>query len=368
MIVIIGGGVFGLAIGWYLARAGRAVTLLEKERIGQSASWAAAGMLMPWKLSDAFDDDLFALQQASYRQWPEFTGLLQAASGVDLGYQTNGRYFVALMAKAASRLHRQYEFHRDLGFPVEWLSGDEVRQREPNLGAQVLAAIFTPMAHDVDNRQLIPALGVVFRQAGGFLREETAVREILVKAGRVQGVRVKDEVLPAETVIVAAGAWSGHIPGLPQQLRDLVRPRKGQSLILQMAPAAPLLKQPVLGPVYLVPRPDGRLIIGATVEREAGFDTRSTAGGVYHMLRKAQAMVPAIGDLPLVEMSAGLRPTGPDRLPVLGSTSIDGLLLATGGHAYGILLAPVVAQAISRLAMTGETSPLIRPFVPGDNP
>ena len=364
MIAIIGGGVFGLSIGWYLARSGQAVTIFERGQVGRGATWAAAGMLMPWKLSDSFSDDLFALQRDSYQRWPRFAQELGEISDIPLHYQTDGRFFVALFDNAVHRLERQYRFHRDIGFPVEWLSGDEAREREPNLGPNVLAAIFTPMAHHVDNRNLILALREAFLAVGGRLREQTEVQELLISNKRVHGLQLSGETCSAETVIIAAGAWSGRVPGLPQPLQDVVRPRKGQTLILQMPPDAPLIKQPILGPVYLVPRPDGRLIIGTTVEREAGFDTRSTVGGVFHILRKAQGIIPNIEELPIIELGAGLRPTGPDRLPVLGPTGVDGLIMATGGHSYGILLSPVVAFTVCHLALTGHILEIIRPFAP----
>ncbi len=368
MIHIIGGGVFGLAIGWRLAQVGQAVTILEKDQVGRGATWAAAGMLMPWKLSDGFNDALFALQRASHERWPTFAEAVERAGQVELDYQTAGRYFVALMDKAATRLRRQYDFHRHFGFPVEWLSGQAARSREPNLGPRVLAAIYTSLAHHVDNRQLVTALCRAFRQAGGVLHEQTRVVEIVTGAGRVQGVRTATAFLPSDTVILAAGAWSGQIPGLPQDLSGLVRPRKGQTLMLQMSSDEPLLRQPVLGPVYLVPRADGRLVVGTTVEREAGFDNLPTVSGIYHILRKARNMVPRVTELAVVEMSAGLRPTGPARLPVLGPTAVEGLLMATGGHSYGILLTPIVAESISHLALTGQTAPLIAPFRPGQHP
>lgn len=365
MIAIIGGGVFGLSIGWYLARAGQAVTIFEQGQAGHGATWAAAGMLMPWKLSDAFSEDLFALQQDSYNCWPQFAQELNNVSDIPLYYQTDGRFFVALFDNAVKRLERQFTFHRDIGFPVEWLTGAEARQREPNLGPKVLAAIFTPMAHHVDNRNLIGALKQAFLAAGGSLREQTKIEALVVENGCVQGLRLEDgEDFTAKTVILAAGAWSGQLPGIPPSLREIVRPRKGQGVILQMSPDAPLIKQPILGPVYLVPRPDGRLIVGTTVEREAGFDTQPTAGGVYHILRKAQDMVPKIEDLPIVELGAGLRPTGSGRLPVIGPTEVEGLIIATGGHSYGILLSPSVAHTVSHLALTHEVLAIIKPFLP----
>lgn len=363
MIAIIGGGVFGLAIGWKLAKAGRRVTIFEKGQAGRGATWAAAGMLMPWKLSRSFSQELFDLQRESRRLWPQFASDLIDYANIDIDYQTNGRYFLALMDNAAQRLRRQFEFHRDIGFPVEWLSGDEVREREPYLGPKVVAANFTPMAHSVDNRRLVPALRQAFLRAGGILREQAGVSEILIDQNRVDGIRLAQETIRAETVILAAGAWSGQIAGIPPNLQGIVRPRKGQTLTLQMSPATPLIERPLLGPVYLVPRRDGRLIVGTTVEREAGFDTQPTAGGMFHILRKARNMVPSIDDFPILEIGAGLRPTGPDRLPVLGPTEVEGLVIATGGHSYGILLSPLVAQTICRFVLQEELPPLITPFV-----
>lgn len=363
-IIIIGGGVFGLTIGWYLARAGQPVTIFEKGQVGRGATWAAAGMLMPWKLSKNFSADLFALQQESHKLWPAFARRLSAHTDVDIQYQTDGRYFVAMGKKGMKRFEKQYHFHRQIGFPLEWLSGAEARRREPAFGPNVVAAIFTPLAHRVDNRQLIRAVRQAFLQAGGTLREHTPVREILTERNQVRGVQLSQKTVPGRTVILAAGAWSGQIEGLPPSLQATVRPRKGQTLTLQMAANKPLLSRPVIGPVYLVPRADGRLVVGTTVEREAGFDTAPTAGGVFHILRKAGQILPDIKNLPLVEIGAGLRPTGPNRLPVLGPTGVEGLIAATGGHSYGILLSPVVAQAISRLVCTGQTPEAIKPFAP----
>ena len=364
MIIIIGGGVFGLSIGWALAKAGCEVTLLERDTVGQSATWAAAGMLMPWRLSANFSQGLFNLQRESHALWPSFAQELQATSSIDLDYQSAGRYFVAVHEQAAARLRKQYTLNFQLDVPVEWLSGAEAQQRVPAFGPQVQAAIFSPLGHWVDNRRLIPALRQVFVAAGGQLYEQTPVEGLALEGGQVAGVRVGGQMMPATQVIVAAGAWSGQIPGLPHPLQGCVKPRKGQTLILQMPAQAPLISQPVLGPVYLVPRPDGRLVVGTTVEREAGFDTRPTAGGIHEILTKALRIVPALKDLSIIEMGAGLRPTAPDRLPVLGPTQIAGLTMATGGHAHGILLSPIVAEAIREFVITGQVPKIILPFLP----
>ncbi len=363
MITIIGGGIFGLTIGWYLARAGHRVTIFEQGEAGRGATWSAAGMLMPWKLSNTFSSDLFALQRESHNLWPEFVRELSAASDIDIHYQTTGRYFVALDEKAAKRFQRQFKFHRQAGFPLEWLSGDEARERVPNLGPKVAAAMFSPLGHWVDNRCLTAALQQAFLKTGGTLHEQTRVLEVQVDNNQVCGIHLPHETVSSETVILAGGAWSGQIDGLPRPLREMVQPLKGQTLTLQMSHTKPLIEHQIIGPVYLVPRSDGRLVLGTTVEEEAGFDTQPTAGGILDILTKAQDIVPRIKDLPVVEMGAGLRPTGPNRLPVLGPTEIQGLIVATGGHSYGILLSPIVAQAISHLVLNGQTLEIIKPFV-----
>jgi glycine oxidase len=361
MIIVIGGGIFGLAIGWSLARAGRPVTLLERDEVGQGATYVAAGMLMPWKLSNSFNQDLFILQWESHQRWPQFAQDLRASAEVNFTYQTDGRYFVALDEKAQKRLQKQYQFHHRLGFSLEWLTSAEARRRESALGPKVQAAIFSPLGHRVDSRRLIVALKQAFLRAGGILREQTPVLDILIEGNRVSGVRLVSETLQAETVILAAGAWSGQLGGLPVSLRSLIQPLKGQTLTLHM-PSGPLLHHPVIGPVYLVPRPDDTLLLGTTVEEEAGFDLQPTVAGVLDILNKAQEIVPGIRELPLINMEAGLRPTGPDRLPVLGPTGVEGLIMASGGHSYGILLAPIVAQAITQLVLTNQMPDLIRPF------
>ena len=364
MIIIIGGGILGLTIGWHLAQANRKVTIVEQRYVGAGATQAAAGMMMPWRLSENFSPDLFALQRESHQLWPDFAKTLHRQTNIDIQYKVDGRYFVALEDRALERTQRRYEYHRALDFPLEWLSGDEVRRREPQLGPNIRAAIFSPWGHQVDNRALILALQQAFLQAGGTLREETPVSKIVIENDSVMGVQLDTEMLSADTVVVAAGAWSGTIKGVPRHLTSAIYPIKGQTITLQMSPGHPLISCSILGPVYLTPRQDGRLIIGSTVERRAGFDTQSTAGGVARMLSKAQAMLPAIKDLPLIEMGAGLRPTTADRTPILGPTSIAGLVMATGSYSYGILLSVAIAQGISHHILTGGTSETIQPFLP----
>ena len=193
--------------------------------------------------------------------------------------------------------------------------------------------------------------------------------EIVLSGGRIAGVRIGDEEVPAEAVVVAGGAWSRNIEGLPEDARPPVRPLKGQMLAVQMAAEAPLLRHVVWGPgnsvvpqVYLAPKSDGRLIVGATVE-EMGFDTGLTAGGVFELLRGAWEALPGIYDLPLVESWAGLRPASRDDAPILGPTAVDGLVMATGHHRNGILLAPITARAVGDYLLHGTVAGIMRPFL-----
>ena len=363
MIAIIGGGICGLSIGWYLAKAGQAVTILERGEAGRGATWAASGMLTPWSFLGSDEEPVFQLHLASHALWPDFGQELEDATGIAIDYRTEGRLFVILDHEDARGLRTRYEFNRKLGLSLEWLSGNEARRREPHLSPTVTDAVYMPSGHLVDNRKVVLALQKAFKLAGGTLCEQSEVFEIVIKQNRVQGVRLSNEFLAADTVVLAAGAWSKDLPGLPAAVRPPVRPVKGQMMALQMLPAAPLLRHVVTGQVYLIPRSDGRLLVGATIE-EQGFDTHVTAGQIFEMLRQARRIIPNIDNLPLIETWAGLRPTSDDEAPILGATGMDGLIIATGHFRHGILLAPITAKAISQLILTGNVMDEIRFFTP----
>ena len=376
MIVIVGGGISGLAIGWYLARAGRAVSVFERDAAGRGATWAAAGMLAAHVEAEPGEERLLPLLLESRAMWAEFGRDLEAASGLAVDYRDEGTLVVALDRDDTERLKFSYDYHRSMGLEMEWLSGAEARRLEPHLASGVAAGVFSPLDHQVDNRKAVVALKTAFVKAGGALREHAEVEEILVEGGAVRGVLVGGERVEAEAVVIAAGAWSRNLKGLPDHLRPPVRPVKGQMLSLVMPADAPLLRHVVWGPgICLVPRKDGRLFVGATVE-EMSFDTNMTAGGVYDLLRRAWETLPGIYDLPIDEMWAGLRPTSRDDAPLLGPVSgpltgagevvgeAAGLIMATGHHRNGILLAPITARAISHYILTGELGEDIKPFAP----
>lgn len=363
MIAIVGGGVCGLAVGWRLAQAGRAVTVIERGKAGQGATWAAAGMLAPQVEAEPGEETLLPLLLESRAMWADFAAELEAASGVAVGYRREGTLVVAIDRDEHARIRDRMDYLSRLGLALEWLSGYEARQREPHLARTVTGAIYSPLDHQVDNRKVAPALCAAFRAAGGTLLEDTDVLEVLHDGAQVTGVRLPDRTIAASTVVLAAGAWSRNVPGLPAESRPPVRPVKGQMLAVAMDPRAPLLRHVIWGRkgLYMVPRDDGRLIVGATVE-EMGFDTGMTAGGVLDLLRNAWETVPGIYDLPLAETWAGLRPASRDDAPILGPAPLDGLVMATGHHRNGILLAPITARAVADCVLTGRLPDVARPF------
>jgi glycine oxidase len=309
------------------------------------------------------DEALVTLGRVSQARWPAFAAELKQASGVDVGLRLEGTLVVALTSDDQARLSHQLTFQQKLGLPLQWISAAETRRREPHLAGKLAGAVFSPKDTQVDNRKLAAALRIAAEAAGASIREHQEVKTISSDAGRVDGIVLADGTkVGADVVVLAAGAWSRSIDGLAPELRPPVRPIKGQMLALRMDPAAPLLTHVVWAPgAYLVPRLDGRLLVGATVE-EKGYDTSLTAGGILTLLEAAWRVVPAVEELPIDEMWVGHRPGSRDDAPILGTGPIDGLIYATGHHRNGILLTPVTADAIAQLVLEGAADPAIRPF------
>jgi glycine oxidase len=361
-VVIIGAGVVGLGVGWRLVQAGCMVDLFDAGQAGHGASWAAAGMLAAGVEAEPGEEQLLALTRASQASWPGFAAELQQTTEVDVGLREEGTLVIALNRDDLVRLQANVSFQQRLGIELEWLTAREVHAREPFLPAGLAGAVLSPRDHQVDNRALVTALARAFTRAGGRLHERAPVEAVRIENNRVTGVWVMDRLVPADAVLLAAGAWSRGIAGVPPEALPPVRPIKGQMLALGMDPAAPLLRHVVWAPkIYLVPRRNGRLIVGATVE-EKGFDPTLTAGGVLALLESAWRTLPAIENLPIEEMWTGFRPGSPDDAPVIGPTPVAGLTVATGHHRNGILLAPVTIDATARLMLTGEREAAIRPF------
>lgn len=363
--LVLGGGVIGLAVAWRCAQRGLRVALADPDP-GSGASNAAAGMLAPITELQYGEQDLLALTLASARGYPSFAAEVEAAAGQPAGFRPCGTLAVALDSDDRASLRELHRFQESLGLEVRWLTSRECRALEPLLAPSVTGGLLAENDHQVDNRRLVAALLVAAARAGVTFHRSRA--EVTVERDRVTGVRLDDgTAVAAGTVVLAAGPWSAQVAGLPEAARPPVRPVKGQILRLRIpAEYAPFLSRTVRGTtkgshVYLVPREDGELVVGATSE-ERGWDTQVTAGGVYELLRDAHELLPAITELPLVETRAALRPGSPDSAPILGPAALPGLVYATGHHRNGILLAPVTADAVAALLTDGALPAVAAPF------
>ncbi len=364
--VIVGGGTIGLTSAWKMAGRGMRVVVVDPEP-GRGATWVAAGMLAPVTEVHYTEERLVALTMASARRWPTFASELESDAGSAIGYRTCGTLVVDADDGDRAWSEKLYRFQCSLGLEVERLSARRVRQLEPNIVPGVRSGLLAKGDHQVQTRRLVAALlaAATARHVGW---HRAPVTRIEVTGGTVRGVHCDDDFLRAPVVVLAAGCWSSEIAGLPAGVVPPVRPVKGQILRLAGEARRALLQRSVRGlvqgsSVYLVPRSDGTVVVGATVE-ERGFDTTVTAGAVYELLRDARRVVPGVTELELVEARAGLRPGSPDNAPVVGATTVDGLILATGHHRNGILLSPLTAEAVAAVATGDEPPPEMAPFTP----
>jgi glycine oxidase len=351
-VAVAGGGVAGLAVAWRARARGLGVCVLDRGDLGGGASHVAAGMLAPVAEADPGELELLRLGLRSAERWPDFAAELRELTGVDVGHRACGTLVVARDRDEAEALGRELSLRARLGVRAERLLPSAARRLEPALAPTVRLALEAPDDHAVDPRQLTAALALAAERVGAVLRPGAAVARVVHDGARVQGLELAGgERVAAARVVVAAGAWSGGLDGLPDEARVPVRPVKGQTLRLR-DPSGPGLLERVVrwgGPTpgYLVPRGDGRYVLGATVE-ERGFDTSVTAGAVHELLDDAAELVPGVLELEIEEAVAGLRPGTPDNAPVLGrSPALDGLFWATGHHRNGILLAPVTAELVA---------------------
>ncbi len=360
-MAVVGGGIVGLAVAWRARLRGLSVTVLERGAIGEEcASGVAAGMLAPVAEVEFGEAGrrVLDLGLRSARMWPEFAAELSREAGVEVGLRQSGTLVIARDADEARALERQLALRRSLGLRATRLRASAVRELEPALAPTVRLALEAPDDHSVDPRLVLAALRRAGELAGVQLREHTPVARVEVEGSttgaledrseRVTGVVLADgERVSAGQVVLAAGAWSGELAGLPAYARVAVRPVKGQILRLR-DPAGPGLLERVVRfeGGYLVPRGDGRYVLGATVE-ERGFEERPTVGGVYELLRDAHELVPGVLELQIEELSVGFRPSTPDNTPVIGPGAVEGLVWATGHHRNGILLAPLTAELIA---------------------
>ncbi|NLU74549.1 glycine oxidase ThiO [Streptomyces sp. HNM0575] len=403
-VAVVGGGVIGLVTAWRAAQRGLRTTVVDPEP-GGGAARVAAGMLAAVTELHYGEEALLALNLASSARYPGFAAELEDASGQEIGYRPCGTLAVALDADDRAHLRELHALQRRCGLDSQWLTGRECRRLEPMLSPSVRGGLRVDGDHQADPRRLATALLLACEHAGVTFRRASAVRLSVTGAGaegpgaagpvtgragaraarartagaRTAGARAAGVVLDDGTAVeagqtvLATGSWASRMAGVPRELLPPVRPVKGQVLRLRMPPASgphgPFLSRTVRaivrgGHLYLVPRANGELVIGATSE-EMGWDTTVTAGGVYELLRDAHELTPGVTELPLTETSAGLRPASPDNAPLLGPTALADLHLATGHHRNGVLLTPVTGDAMGELLAGGELPEPVRPFTPG---
>jgi glycine oxidase len=352
-VAVIGGGIIGLAVARGLLARGMTVAVFDRATVGggHGATRAATGMLAATAEVEPGEDDLLPLTLASQELWHGFARDLEAETGLGIDYRNEGTMVVALSRDEVERLRFRHQLQMRLGLSTQWLPGSAARQREPGLRPNVAGAILCEQDHQVDARLVAAALRAAFIAAGGALFENCDVTTLERSGGRVTGLDTAAGGIAASTVVLAAGAWS---PQLVPDLQLPVRPLRGQSMALRMDPRMPALTHVVwTDQIHMAPKGDGRLIVGATVE-ERGFDARNTAGGVFALLEAARQALPSMEELAIDEIWAGFRPTSLDDAPIFGDVGIDGLVVATGHHRNGILLAPVTARAIADLVADGR--------------
>jgi glycine oxidase len=359
-VVVVGAGLQGASVAHRLARAGKSVVVLERSVPGAEASSAAGGILSPG-VEAAEPGPFYALCRASLLRYPAWVAEVEAASGMAVGLRALGTLEVALDDDHAKVLAGRAEKLLAHGLPVEVLDGDQARRLEPGLSPEARGALLFAEEASVDPRALARAVAVAAQRAGAtFLTGQ--VRRIVTEregAGPVVGVDHERGRIEAGAVVLAAGSWSllveGH--GLPARA---VRPVRGQIAVLDTRP--PLLSRVVFsGNGYVVPRPDGRILCGSTME-EVGYEKAVTAAGLVHVLQVGIEIAPALARAPVLETWSNFRPASPDGEPILGPGAVPGLFYATGHTRNGILLAPITADAIAA-AILGTPAPVdLAPF------
>jgi glycine oxidase len=356
-VVIVGGGVIGLCCAWRLGQGGAKTVVLDRAEPPAGATRVAAGMLAPIGELAFGEPELLRMTIAAAALYPDFVAELEAVAELGTGYTRHGALHIALDRDEAAELRRVHDLQRSLGLGAEWLPPRRCRELEPGLTPSFNGGVHAPDEAAVDPRRMTAALLAALAGAGVEVRGSTDVVAPVLAGERLEGVRTGsgDELLAAH-VVLATGAWAGAEAWLPEEAQPPVRPVKGEILELRSADGQPPCERIVASErVYLVPRPDGRLIVGATTE-EHGFDATVTAGGVHELLREAYRLLPDVSEMELVEAMAGLRPGTPDNLPLIGPGALDGLVLACGHYRNGILLAPLTGEAVAGL-LAGKPLP-----------
>jgi glycine oxidase len=351
-VLIAGAGIIGCSLALRLAEEKLSVLVLDRGQPGHEASWAAAGMLAPTSEHGQAAAEK-ELAEASAALYPSWIAKLEERIKEPLGYRSEGTLVVAFSADEAGHL---------AALPGEALTAAEARHREPALNERLVAARFLPGDRQVDNRRVLQALLVEAVAAGVEFRAGAPVVEWWIESGRMRGVRTAaGERLEAGAVVNALGGWAGTVPPLGRRFAP-ARPVRGQMLALQASPD--FLRHVVRSPRgYLVPRQDGRLLVGSTME-EAGYDKSVTPAGLRGLLAAAVEIAPGVASLPFSDAWAGLRPDTPDHLPILGATEVKDYFLASGHFRNGILLAAITAELLTEVILGRPPRLALAPFSP----
>lgn len=359
---IIGGGIAGLALARELGRSGASVALVEREEIGRGAGFAAAGMLAPLVEARLEERELLRFSGECLRRYPAFVGQLQEETGMNVDLRTEGTLIVGANRDDAELVRHQYQEQKELGLPVEWLSGYECRQLEPCLAPGVPGGIFSPQDYQLDNRLLLAALrravenlpGVTLLEHAG----EGAFDESYERYRTASG-----EEITAGHFVLATGAHASLLGTFAPHLARAIRPVKGQIMRLDQS-ALPLLGHVLRTPeFYMAPKSDGMVVLGASSE-DRGFDPSITAGEILELLRSAWECVPGIYELPIVETRVGFRPATIDHMPMLGDSGIARISLAMGYYRHGILFSPYAAGILADALLGRERSEWLNIFAP----
>ncbi|MGZ3531151.1 MAG: glycine oxidase ThiO [Vulcanimicrobiaceae bacterium] len=357
-VAIVGAGLIGLAIAFELAERGATVRVFDTREPAKAASWAAAGMLAP--LTEAIEDPVMqALCESSLAEYPAFVERVRTASTVDPHLRLDGILSTAYSAEQFAVLQSRAAAFRARARSCSLYDREQTLTAEPALGKNITGSLLVHEEGQIDNRRLGRALAAACQARGVIV--QTGLHAVAVEADtrRVLGVRTDSGFVPAGAVVNAAGAWAAQVQGVPERCIPPVRPIKGQMLALAI-PRGFVRRTTWLPGAYLVPRDDGRLLVGATVE-ESGFDTRVTARGMHGLLHAVVSAAPSLGDFTVSETWGGLRPGSLDGRPFLGRTPLTGYYLATGHYRNGVLLTPATSRLLAD-AIEGQAPEEIGPF------
>jgi len=356
-IIIVGGGICGLACGWELLQSGYDVEIYEKNKVGSGATNKSGGMLAGGIENEPSEANLWELNKYSQNLWKEYYKKLESDSDTEIDYQDDGTMMLATTKDDLSQIEFLYNYQQGIGVDVEWLTSRQVNKMEPHL--KTIGGIWVKNDHQVDSIKLTKALRIVFEKMGGKIFEHNPVKKIIQNNNKISGIQLEsDTIISCEKILMTTGIDTPNI--LNDICKIPIRPLKGQMLSLEMNNR--LIDRVIWAPkTYLIPKSDNTLLIGATVE-EQGINKSITAGGILSLLESAWRILPAIEDLPIKNMWVGFRPTARDDAPILGKLPISGLYIASGHHRNGILLAPATGKIIADLIVSDKTPKIIKNF------